>query len=181
MDVINKANLALNAIKLIRKFFNTKELITLVTSNFYSVLFYNSEVWHVPSLNQDLKHRLSVAAATALKMCLHHLDNAISHYDLPIMTNRATPEMFREYKAALLLFKTFNDKTPEKEWLHLNFNIINTTRQTRFMTKRDNSLKIGLNCPTNRFYVLNNKIPLMWFNKSFDSYKIECKSLFLSF
>ena len=109
MNVINKANRALNAIKLIRKFFNTKELITLVTSNFYSVLFYNSEVWHIPSLNQDLKHCLFVASATELKMCLHYPDNTISHYDLHKMTNRATPEMFREYKTAFLLFKAFND------------------------------------------------------------------------
>ena len=109
MDVIYRANHALNAIKLIRKLFNTKELITLVTSNFYSVLFYNSEVWHIPSLNQDLKHSLFVASAMALKMCLHYPDNTISHHDLHKMTKRATPEMFREYKTAFLLFKAFND------------------------------------------------------------------------
>jgi hypothetical protein len=74
-----------------------------------------------------------------------------------------------------------NDKTSEEEWLHINLNIINTTRQTRLITKRDNSLKNGLNCPKNRFCVLTNKIPLMWFNKSFEGYKIECKNLFLSF
>ena len=39
-----KATKALNAIKLIKKNFNSDELLRLVTSNFYSILFYNSEV-----------------------------------------------------------------------------------------------------------------------------------------
>ena len=36
---INKAQNALNALKLIRRFFTHKQLLQLVTSNFYSVLF----------------------------------------------------------------------------------------------------------------------------------------------
>ena len=42
---------ALNAIRLIKKFFTQTELISLVTSNFYSILYYNSEIWQMPSLN----------------------------------------------------------------------------------------------------------------------------------
>jgi dsDNA-binding SOS-regulon protein len=41
---ISKANQALNAIKLIRKFFNTKELTSLLAGNFYLILYYNSEI-----------------------------------------------------------------------------------------------------------------------------------------
>ena len=58
---ILKANRAINAIKLVRRFFNTKEIIQLLTSNYYSILYYNSEVWHMNSLNQNLKHSLLVA------------------------------------------------------------------------------------------------------------------------
>ena len=42
---IKKANGALNAIKLIKKYFTNLELVGLVTSNYYSVLFYNSEIF----------------------------------------------------------------------------------------------------------------------------------------
>ena len=41
---------ALNAIRLIKKFFTQKELLWLVTSNFYLIMYYNSEIWHLPSL-----------------------------------------------------------------------------------------------------------------------------------
>jgi hypothetical protein len=43
-NTIKKANSALHAISLIKKYFNSKELLTLITSNFYSILFYNSEI-----------------------------------------------------------------------------------------------------------------------------------------
>jgi predicted secreted protein len=49
---VGKANKALNAFKLKRKFFNTTELMSLITSNFYTILYYNSEVWHIHNLKQ---------------------------------------------------------------------------------------------------------------------------------
>jgi hypothetical protein len=55
-SAIIKSGKALNAIKLIKKYFNTKELVQLITSNFYSILFYNSEIWHINSLSKETKH-----------------------------------------------------------------------------------------------------------------------------
>ena len=99
-----------------------------------------------------------------------------NHYmDLHKITKRATPEMFCQYKTALLLYRLFNDNVPEDEWIQLNVNIINTSRQTRFMTNRNHSTKVGLNCIANRLHMLNDKIPLTWLNKSFNSFEIECK------
>ena len=47
---INKANQALHAIRLIKNFFKPYENLTYLTSNFFSILYYNSEVWHLPTL-----------------------------------------------------------------------------------------------------------------------------------
>ncbi len=93
-SAINRENCSLNAIKIIRKYFNTRELINLIISNFYSVLYYNSDVWNIPSLGLDLKHSLFVASAIALQVCLHYLDSSISYIDLHKMAKRATPDMF---------------------------------------------------------------------------------------
>ena len=117
-QVIHKPNKELNAIKLIRKFFKMSELISLATSNFYSILFYNSEIWQLPNLNNNLKHALFVASANCLKMCLHHPDEMISYHDLHKKTKWATPEMFCNYKLALSLFMVFNNKSPLNQWLH---------------------------------------------------------------
>ena len=48
--VIKKSLAALHAIKLIRKYFTHKELSMLLTSNFFSILYYNSEIWHLKTL-----------------------------------------------------------------------------------------------------------------------------------
>ena len=65
---ISKANRALHAIKLIRKYFSKHEILQLLTSNYYSILFYNSEVWHIPELKHPLKQLLLSASANALKL-----------------------------------------------------------------------------------------------------------------
>ena len=51
---IKRSMKALNAMRLIRKFFTKRELLSLITSNFYSILHYNSEIWHLPSLKRPL-------------------------------------------------------------------------------------------------------------------------------
>jgi hypothetical protein len=38
---VSKANKALCAIRYIRRYFTTKELLGLITSNYYSILYYN--------------------------------------------------------------------------------------------------------------------------------------------
>ena len=49
---IKRSTKALNAIRLINKFFTRKELLNLVTSNFYSILYYNSEIWQLLTLKK---------------------------------------------------------------------------------------------------------------------------------
>ena len=170
--VVLKANKALNAIKILGKFFKTNELIMFVTSNFFSILYYNSEVRQLTNLNQNSKHLLFVASLNALKSCLHYPRLPYSYLDLH---KRATPDMI--CKLALFLYKTFNDQLPYNEWLHLNFNQIITSRQVMFITLKNNNKKVGINCFANRYHCLIGLIPLDRMNKSYDSYKIECKHM----
>ena len=178
---IAKSTRALNAIKLIRKFFSKHELLQLLTSNFYSTLYYNAEIWLSDSLKYSLKKQLLSASGNALRVALHYPDPMISFTHLHRLANRATPTMFCKYRLALQLYKTFNNRVPETEWLHLNLEQINTRRQTTFHIMRCNNLLVGQNILTNRFRELNGMIPLEWFNRSIDSFKILCKIKFLTF
>ena len=81
---------ALHAIRSIKPYFNQIELRQLVTANFYSILYYNSEVWHLPKLNQTLKRNLLTASANALKLCTLFYDNSISYDLLHTINERAT-------------------------------------------------------------------------------------------
>ena len=181
MKSIQKSNRALCAVKLISRYFNTKELLLLLTSNFYSVLFYNSEVWYIKSLKEPLKHLMFTASARALRVAMHYPKQQLSYLNLHKLTNRATPEMFSTYKLALTLYKLYNSNTHCLEWIHLNIEHVSTSRQTSFIVKRNNTNVTGSNALTARLFDLNGQIPLTWLNNSFQQFKIKCKSKFLSF
>jgi hypothetical protein len=111
-NAIKKSSKALNAIKIIRRYFNTNELLKILTSNFFSILYYNSEVWMIKDLKLSLKNDLLAASSNAIKLSLHYPKHRISYINLHKMTNRATPEMYAGYKLSLLLYKTYNQQIP---------------------------------------------------------------------
>jgi hypothetical protein len=78
---IRGANTSLQAIKLIRKYFTTPEIVQLLTSNFYSKFYYGSKIWHIPILNQNCKKMLLSASANALKLCNVFYDPSVSYTD----------------------------------------------------------------------------------------------------
>ena len=157
-----------------------KELLQLITSNYYSILYYNSEIWHLPSLNVNLKQKLLSSSAKAIRMCSKSHSIDVSFVNLHARYNRATPDNLMFYKHALSLFKLFNSTDYTTEWAALNLNQINTSRQIHFVTGKSNLKRVGLNGIANQYHILNGKIPLNNFNKSLDSFKIFCKKKFLT-
>ena len=162
-----------------RKFFNHKELLALVTSNFFLILYYNSVIWHIPTLKATLKQKLLSASAKALRVCTGYVNYGQSFIDLHKMCNRAPPASFMSYKLALCLYKLHNSNFNSFEFVQLNLNQILTSRQTVFKTLKNNVFKIGMNSLTNRLTHINDIVPLSWLNMSIDTYKVHCKKLFL--
>ena len=119
---------ALSAIKMIKKYFTTKELLEIVTANVYSIVYYNSEIWHLPSLKANLKQKLLSISARAISTCAKHCTLDISFINLHSLYKRATPEQFLLYKHALSVFKLLNNEVMTREWLELNFNQVFTSR-----------------------------------------------------
>ena len=89
---ITKSRKALQAIKIIRKHFTKKELHSLTVSNYYSILFYNSEIWLLPSLTFNTNKIVLSASATPLKLCYPAYNNMISYDRLHSTLKRATPK-----------------------------------------------------------------------------------------
>ena len=94
------------------------------------------------------------------------------------MCNRATPDNIMQHKLALSLHELYNKDFNSIEFVHLNFLLILTSRQTSFKTLKNNAYKVGMNSLTNRPTHINVVIPLTWLNMLIDTYKIHCKKLF---
>ena len=179
-NTIKKANKSLIAIKLISKYFRTHEIANLITSNFYSVLYYNSEIWHLPKLAPYLKNLLLSASAKALKLCTHSYTQEMSFIELHEINKRATPEQYCIYKHSLILHHIYNNETPTMEWQNLNFNQAFSTRNDKFNSFDNSNYKVGkTNIMANRFTCLNNLIPLDWLNLDKTKFKLNCKAKFL--
>ena len=178
-NAINKANIALHAIKLIKKYFNNQEILQLLTSNFYSILYYNSEIWHIPTLKFELKQKLISASANALKLSQRLPDPMESFFNVHRTCKRSLPYQIMEYKHSILLHKVFNNQILTMDWVELNFYQTNTTRQSFFNLTRMNKSKIGNNLLSSRLAIMNNKIKLEDLNMSLDSFKVKYKQVFL--
>ena len=118
---------------MIRNFFSTNELLQLTTSNNFSVLYYNSGIWHLPCLHVNLKEKLLPSSAKAIKVCAKCNTNEISFVKLHELYHRATPEIFLLYRHALSLFKLFNTNDFHIEWAAINYNQIYTSRKLHFI------------------------------------------------
>ena len=172
---INKANKALYAIKLIKKYFTQTEILTLITSNYFSILYYNSEICHLPTLNPEIKQHLLSATANALKLAQRHPDRMESFINIHNTLKRATPHNLMVFKHAVLLHKLFNNQNPPLEWVDLHFKQTFNSRQTFFNVIKSRNYKIGSNILSNRFSILNNKILLDDLNLSLNCFKTKYK------
>ena len=74
-NLIKKAKRSLSALNLIKPYFTNDEIQQIVTSYFNSVLYYNSEIWHIPTINHYSKQQILSASLLALKLCTVNVRN----------------------------------------------------------------------------------------------------------
>ena len=156
--MITKAKKALNTIKLIWKHFNKQELLKLITSNYYSILYYNSKIWRILSNTHNSKKQLLSASALSLIFFTCNYDCNISIRTMHKQLKRATPNQIMIHKHALLLHKAYNDETNSPEWLDLFIDQTFNNRNTNANFIDTSNFKIGKNLQPNIFTLLNNKI-----------------------
>ena len=175
---IKKSNKSLCALRFLKKFFTSLEMKTLLTSNYYSSLYYNSEIWLSNSLKQELKQSLLSASANAIRSCIPLQNRFISFEAIHKNCNQFTPTQMGYYKLSILLHKLYNSATHCKDWRDLANQIVITRRQTRFRIFKSNNFKIGMNILSNRFFVLNDRIELNDLDLTLPCFKKKMKCLF---
>ena len=151
----------------------------LITSNFYSVLYYNGEIWLLPSLNTVLKQHILSASANALRLLHNKSDLRISYDQLHRMEKRALPNDLMQYKLSIQLYKVYNGDNMNDDWQDMNVQQNFNARNNLFQISDYSRLKVGKNVLANRLRILNNQIDLDWLNLSLNSFKIKMKNVFL--
>ena len=152
----------------------------LLTSNYYSILYNNSEIWLYHGLNARLKNQILSASACAMKVLNSPRDIRTSYNQLHKFEKRALPMEFSKYRLAIQLHKIYNGSTMNDDWIDMNMQQNFITRNGKFHITDKSRLKIGINIMCNRLKVLNDRINLDWLNLSLTSYKLKMKEIFLS-
>ena len=181
-SAIVKAKKALCALRLLRKFFDGPEMRTLLDSNFYSVLYYNSVIWLTPNISSDLKQNLLSVSAYALRTCLDQGVLAISFEAIHKIHQKCTPKQIMLYQISLNLHKILNTDGPmTTELVTVLDQIICGRRQLKFEIYRNFQGKIGMNTTANKLFFISNLITLDSLNLSFVHYKKIVKIQFLKY
>jgi hypothetical protein len=111
------------------------------------------------------------ASGIYLKTVMHYPKQTINYLNLHKIIKRATSKIKCNFKLALQLHKTHNEKIANKEWIQLNLNQYFTYRYpTQFMSNSNFIHIVGENALSNRLCDLNGHV----------NYKIECKILYLT-
>ena len=155
---------------------------TLLDSNFYSILYYNSVIWLTPTLRTDLKHNLLAASAVALRSCIKNMGFEISFVKLHKINKKCTPEQIMLYQLSLKLHKLLNehDNILSFELVSVMDQMVCTGRQLNFKIMRNFNTKIGLNTTANKLYPLNELISFDRLNLTFVNFKKLAKIQFLT-
>ena len=160
-------------------YFNSEELKGLLTSNYYSVLYYNSEIWHLPTLGPQHKQKLMSASANALKLCLSQLPLNTSHESIHRLAKRGTTTQMSLYKHPLQLYKLHKSTSMTVDRIDLIIQQNINSRNDHIQIYNKSNYKVRRNLLVNRFKNLSNKISYSWLNESFDSFKVKYKKLLL--
>ena len=175
-----KCKRTLQAIRLISEYFSIDERLNIVTSLFYSKLYYGSEIWLIPTLSRTLKNKLMVISKNALRLAANDQYRTFSSSELHVMFKRFTPPQWRTYCNLLSIYRIFNHKIPVVIWLELQLNALPLTRANKTLFPPKNKLKIGTNSISNRLSYASTLISNNDLNLSYESFKILAKKIVLN-
>ena len=104
-NAINKRKKALHALNVVLKFFNKTQLLAINTANYYSILYYDAEVWLLPTLKPILRQQLFSAFPAPLKLITTNYNYLMAYASLHYQNYQAAPKQITLYKHALLLHR----------------------------------------------------------------------------
>ena len=157
------------------------ELKQLITSNFYSVLYYNCEICLSTILNTRVMKQLVSTSTMALKLTENCQDLLISYERMHDLHKRGKPQDMMKYRLPIQLYKLYNanNHMENVNWMDLNLQQNFNDRNNFVQIFETSKIMIGRNTLVNRFKCLNNTIEYDWLNLSLDTFKVRCKLKFL--
>ena len=160
------------------------EMLQVITSHFYSRLYYGSEVWY-HSLTQINRNRLSAIHYYPLRLATKNFSKLISRKTLNLETQRASPNEINDYKIARLLYSIVANTSPFTLFHEvMSHAVIEERRRPNNPNFLDMSrVRIGKQCFANRLNSISKGMTFPWLliDLSPDSLRKSLKKCFFSY
>jgi len=155
-NLVKKCNAKLTVLRKLRHKFTVDQFMKIVTSQYYSILYYCAPVWLNDVLKSNLKRRINSAHFKALRIALNDYKNRIPRKDLTTKCGRATPNQWYKYATATAVIKILNTKKPMYSHSKLSESLYTTRRKPLIGRFFDNSRgKIGKQSLENRLSMMD--------------------------
>jgi len=155
---IGKAARTLHGLRFIRKHLDFRQAKQVITSYFFSVLYYGIEIWYHPHLAFDLKRRVRAAHYRAMRLVYGTMK---SRAELNLL--RATPDEMALFNCAKLLTNVCNTGLPNRLATQLDENCFYERRYPWRLQFFDSSIrKIGKQCFKNRLSQVARMLKFDW-------------------
>lgn len=99
------------ALRTLKKKLNTNELLQVVTSHYYSRLYYGCEVWY-NCLKQNLKNKIAAVHYFPLRLSLNDFRRSMSYKQLSTRCKRASPQELVDFRVAKIVVSICNNADP---------------------------------------------------------------------
>ena len=100
--------------------------------------------------------------------------------DNKAVNNELLKCQYMNYRHALLMYNLIRKCSPDEEFMQLNFQANLNPRIKHQNFFQIQNYNVGHNILINRLASLNDKIEQSWLSLSYSTFKIKCKSLFLT-
>jgi len=120
--VISKCNSKLSVLRKIRGKFKMDQFLKIITTQFFTHLYYCSTVWLSSETRWNLKKLINTAHNKALRITLRDNKNRINQDRINKMTKRCTPKEWGLYTSASVAMKVIRDQQPK----HLHQRLLDT-------------------------------------------------------
>jgi len=170
----------LHGLKHIRRTLNLSQAKQVITSYFFSVLFYGCEVWYHKHLSFFLKQRVRSAHYRALRLVF---GKRLTRDEIDMISGRASPDEWSNYALAKTVIQTVKAMMPCRLYVDLMSNSYSERRSPgRLFFHDDSARKIGRQVLKNRLSVLSRQIKFDWLNNmSPDLIRINLKKSFFHY
>jgi len=171
------------ALRCLKTKLNRSEFLKVITSHYYSRLYYGSEVWFW-CLNSKSRGAISPIHYFPLRLAFDDFKRKYSRKELNSLASRANPFELNDYKIAKLLISILSNTDPFVLFNELLSHCVVETRKEFNPSFLDMSrTRIGRQSLANRVNIISKQIKFEWLGKTFtkDSLRKSLKSSFFSY